>query len=110
MFNAGNNSPFGGGFGGGGFGGRRAAFSSRYQYQPVAPGYANTETASSLISKVMGLLAFSFLFAFLGAITGVLIHLPYSATFITFIGGFIVLIALNFAINKPGLNIFLLYL
>lgn len=110
MFNAGNNSPFGGGFGRGGFGGRRGAFASSYQYQTVAPGYANAETASSLISKVMGLLAFSFLFAFLGTITGIAIHLPYNATFITFIGGFIVLIALNFAINKPGINIFLLYL
>lgn len=109
MFNAGNNSPFGGGVGGG-FGGRRGAFASRYQYQTVAPGYANTETASSLISKVMGLLAFSFLFAFLGTIAGIAIQLPYNATFITFIGGFIVLIALNFAINKPGINIFLLYL
>ena len=110
MFNAGNNSPFGGGFGGGGFGGRRGAFASRYQYQPVAPGYANMETASSLISKVMGLLAFSFLFAFIGAIAGLAIKLPYNSTFIVFIGGFIVLIALNFVINKPGINIFLLYL
>jgi FtsH-binding integral membrane protein len=98
------------GFGGGGFGGRRGAFSSRYQYQPAAQGYTNAETASSLISKVMGLLAFSFLFAFIGAIVGVAIALPYSATFIVFIGGFIVLIALNFVINKPGINIFLLYL
>jgi len=105
MFNAGNNSPFGGGFGG-----RRGAFASRYQYEPVAPTYANVETASSLISKVMGLLAFSFLFAFIGAITGVAIHIPYNASFIVFIGGFIVLIALNFVINKPGINIFLLYL
>lgn len=105
MFNAGNNGPFGGGFGG-----RRGAFASRYQYQPAAQGYANTETASSLISKVMGLLAFSFLFAFIGAITGVAIQVPYNASFIIFIGGFIVLIALNFVINKPGINIFLLYL
>jgi FtsH-binding integral membrane protein len=110
MYNAGNNSPFGGGFGGGGFGGRRGAFSSRYQYEQAAPGYANTETASGLITKVMGLLAFSFVFAFLGAIAGVAIALPYSSTFIVFIGGFIVLIALNFLINKPGINIFLLYL
>ncbi len=103
MFNPRMNGPFGGGFGG-----RRGAFASRYQYEPVAPTYANAETASSLISKVMGLLAFSFLFAFIGAITGVAIHIPYN--FIVFIGGFIVLIALNFVINKPGINIFLLYL
>ena len=105
MFNPRMNGGFGGGFGG-----RRGAFSSRYQYQPATQGYTNAETASSLISKVMGLLSFSFLFAFIGAITGVAIHLPYTATFIVFIGGFIVLIALNFAINKPGINIFLLYL
>ncbi len=105
MFNPRMNGPFGGGFGG-----RRGAFASRYQYEPVAPTYANVETASSLISKVMGLLAFSFLFAFIGAITGVAIHIPYNASFIVFIGGFIVLIALNFVINKPGINIFLLYL
>jgi FtsH-binding integral membrane protein len=110
MFNAGNNSPLGGGFGGGGFGGRRGAFSSRYQYQTVAPEYANTETASSLISKVMGLLAFSFLFAFIGAIAGLAINLSFNSYWIVAIGGFIVLIALNFAINKPGINIFLLYL
>ena len=105
MFNPRMNNGFGGGFGG-----RRGAFSSRYQYQPAAQGYTNAETASSLISKVMGLLAFSFLFAFIGAIVGVAIALPYNATFIVFIGGFIVLIALNFVINKPGINIFLLYL
>jgi len=103
------NTRMNGGFGGG-FGGRRSAFSSRYQYQPAAQEYTNAETASSLISKVMGLLAFSFLFAFIGAITGVAIRLPYNATFLVFIGGFVVLIALNFAINKPGINIFLLYL
>ncbi len=101
MFN-----PRMGGFGGGG----RGAFSSRYQYQPAAQGYVNAETASSLISKVMGLLAFSFLFAFIGAVAEIAIALPYNASFIVFIGGFIVLIALNFVINKPGINIFLLYL
>ncbi|HEU0003132.1 MAG TPA: Bax inhibitor-1/YccA family protein [Ktedonobacteraceae bacterium] len=111
MFNAGNNSPFGGGgYNRGGFGGRRGAFSSRYQYEPVAPEYTNTETASSLITKVMGLLAFSFLFAFIGTFVGIAIHLTYSTYWIVAIGGLVVLIALNFAINKPGLNIFLLYL
>lgn len=105
MFNPRMNGGFGGGFGG-----RRGAFSSRYQYQQGAQTYTNAETASSLISKVMGLLAFSFLFAFIGAIAGVAIALPYNATFIVFIGGFVVLIALNFLINKPGINIFLLYL
>lgn len=110
MFNAGNNSPFGRGFGGGGFGGRRGGFASRYQYQTVAPGYVNTETASSLISKVMGLLAFSFLFAFLGTFVGLAIHLTYNGYWVVAIGGFVVLFILNFAINTSGLNLFLLYL
>ena len=109
MFNAGNNGPFGG-YNRGGFGGRRGAFSSRYQYEQVAPGYVNTETASSLITKVMGLLAFSFLFAFIGTFVGIAIHLTYNTYWIVAIAGLVVLIALNFAINKSGLNIFLLYL
>ncbi len=106
MFNPRGNSPFGGGFGGG----RRGAFSSRYQYQTAPQGYENTQTASSLISKVMGLLAFSFLFAFIGTFAGLAIGLAYNTSWIVVIGGFIVLIALNFAINTPGLNLFLLYL
>ena len=110
MFNAGNNSPFGGGFGRGGFGGRRGGLASRYQYQTMAPEYVNTETASSLISKVMGLLAFSFLFAFLGTFVGIAMGLTYNSYWIVAIGGFVVLFILNFAINKSGLNLFLLYL
>lgn len=110
MYNPRNNSPFGGGFGGGGFGGRRSAFSSRYQYQQVAPGYANTEAASSLISKVMGLLAFSFLFAFLGALAGLAIGLTFQSYLFVAIAGLVVLLILNFAINRSGLNLFLLYL
>src|SRR5579885_3555762 len=60
MFNPRSNSPFGRG---GPFGG------SRYQYQTASPyGYAVGTPAqtSSLISKAMGLLAFSFLCALLG--------------------------------------------
>ena len=105
MFNPRNNSPFGGGRGG--FG--RGAFASRYQYQPVPYGAENAQ-AGSLVSKVMGLLAFSFLFAFIGGIVGLAIHLTYNTYWIVAIGGFIVLFALMFAINKPGLNLFLLYL
>jgi modulator of FtsH protease len=110
MFNPGNNNPYGGGFGGGGFGGRRGAFASRYQYQPVAPG-ANAETASSLISKVMGMLAFAFVFAFLGAFVGVVIGLTFNAYIFVVIAGFVVLLILNFTMNRsPGLSLFLLYL
>ncbi len=105
MFNPRNNSPFGGGRGG--FG--RGAFASRYQYQPMPYGAENAQ-AGSLVSKVMGLLAFSFLFAFIGGLVGIAIHLTYSTSWIVAIGGFIVLFALMFAINTPGLNLFLLYL
>ena len=106
MFNPRNNSPFGGGRGG--FG--RGAFASRYQYQPMPHGAENAQ-AGSLVSKVMGLLAFSFLFAFIGGIVGIyVLQLTYSTYWIVAIGGFIVLFALMFAINKPGLNLFLLYL
>jgi len=105
MFNPRNNSPFGGGRGA--FASRYHA--SRYQYQPMPYGAENAQ-AGSLVSKVMGLLAFSFLFAFIGGIVGLAIHLTYNTYWIVAIGGFIVLFALMFAINKPGLNLFLLYL
>jgi len=95
-------------FGNGSFGGGRRGFSSRYQYD-TPQGYVN-ENAGSLISKVMGLLAFSFLFAFVGGIIGLAISLTYNTYFIVAIGGLVVLIILNFAINTPGLNLFLLYL
>jgi FtsH-binding integral membrane protein len=103
MFNPRNNSPFGRG---GAFG------SSRYQYQTVSPyGYAGTQTqASGLISKVMGLLAFSFLFALLGTFAGLAIRLSFTGYWVVAIAGIVVLFILNFAINKPGLNLFLLYL
>jgi modulator of FtsH protease len=103
MFNPRNNSPFGRG---GAFGG------SRYQYQTASPyGYAGDQAqTSSLISKVMGLLAFSFLCALLGAVAGLFIHLGFGSYLFVAIAGLVVLIILNFAINKPGLNLFLLYL
>jgi len=103
MFNPRNNSPFGRG---GAFGG------SRYQYQTASPyGYVGTQAeTSSLISKVMGLLAFSFLCALLGAVAGLVIHLNFGSYLFVAIAGIVVLIILNFAINKPGLNLFLLYL
>jgi FtsH-binding integral membrane protein len=107
MFNPRNNSPFGGGPGG--FGRGRGAFASRYQYETMPYGAENAQ-AGSLVSKVMGLLAFSFLFAFIGGLAGLAIHLSYSTYWIVAIGGFIVLFALMFAINTPGLNLFLLYL
>src|SRR5215470_5935812 len=99
-----NNSPFGGGNRGGLFG------ASRYQYQAMPQGYENAQ-AGSLISKVMGLLAFSFLFAFIGALVGLAIGgLTTGGYLVVVIGGFVTLIILSFAINTPGLNLFLLYL
>lgn len=103
MFNPRNNSPFGRG---GAFGG------SRFQYQTASPyGYTGTQTqTSSLISKVMGLLAFGFLFAFIGTFVGLAIGLGFTGYWVVAIAGIVVLFILNFAINKPGLNLFLLYL
>lgn len=106
MFNPYNNSPYGNRP----FGGGRRGFTSNYQYQALPQGYVN-EQAGGLISKVMGLLAFSFLFAFLGGFLGLtVIHLTFGSYLFVAIAGLIVLFILNFAINKPGLNLFLLYL
>src|SRR5947208_1398322 len=61
MFNQRNNGPFGrnsGMFG-----------SSRFQYQTLPYGYEGVQT-SGLMSKVMGLLAFSFIFAAIGTFVG----------------------------------------
>lgn len=66
MYNPNNRS-----FGGSPFGGRRGGMfgSSRYQYQTLP--YAQSEVQSSaLIGKVMSLLAFSFIFASIGAFLG----------------------------------------
>ena len=96
-----NNGPFGGN-----------TFGSRYQYQTLAPAYEGTQS-SGLISKVMGLLAFSFLFATLGTFVGFVVFAGTASTgtyFAVAIAGFVVLIALNFLIQKPGINLFLLYL
>lgn len=83
--------------------------SSRYQYQTLPYAYENTRSGS-LISKVMGLLAFSFLFAFIGTIVGFFTVQSIGIYWIVAIGGLVVLFILNFAIQKPGLNLFLLYL
>jgi FtsH-binding integral membrane protein len=105
-----NNGPFGGNSFGG-RGGRRNTFGSRYQYQTASSGYDSTQ-ASGLISKVMGLLAFSFVFATIGTFVGytVLPAASIGAFLMVAIAGFVVLIALNIMIQKPGINLFLLYL
>jgi len=96
-------------YGGSPFGRRNAFGSSRFQYQTLPHGQESTQ-ASGLISKVMGLLAFSFLFAFVGTIFGSIIGLGMGGYWVVAIGGLVVLIALNFLIQKPGINLFLLYL
>ncbi len=99
MYNLGNNGPLG----------RRNQFGSRYQYQEIPYGYQGVQS-SSLIGKVMGLLSFSFIFATVGAFVGLFMGLAPGASLVVAIGGLVVLIALNFLIQRPGINLFLLYL
>jgi FtsH-binding integral membrane protein len=95
---------------GGPFGRRRGPFGgTQYQYQTV-PAYQTGVQASGLISKVMGLLAFSFLFAFVGTVVGFFTVTSVGTYWLVAIAGLVVLIILNFAIQKQGLNLFLLYL
>ena len=102
MFNPRSNGPFG----------RNAGMfgSSRYQYQQYGAMPYEGVQASSLISKVMGLLAFSFLFAAIGTFVGTLVITSIGTFWIVALAGLAVLFILNFAIQKPGLNLFLLYL
>jgi FtsH-binding integral membrane protein len=93
MYNMRNNRSFGG---------------PGYQYQTLQ--YGEGVQASGLISKVMGLLAVSFLSAAIGTVIGMLLNLTFGTYFMIVIAGFIVLIALRFMIQKPGINLFLLYL
>jgi FtsH-binding integral membrane protein len=58
----------------------------------------------------MGLLAFSFLFAFIGTIVGFAVVTSIGTYWIIAIAGLVVLFILNFAINARGWNLFLLYL
>ena len=102
MFNPRSNGPFGrnnGMFG-----------SSRYQYQQYGATPYEGVQAGSLISKVMGLLAFSFLFAFIGTYVGTLVVTTIATFWIVALGGLAVLFILNFNINTRGLNLFLLFL
>jgi FtsH-binding integral membrane protein len=95
-FSAGNRGMFG---------------ASGYRYQTLPYGVEGVQEGS-LISKVMGLLSCAFLFAFIGTLIGMFVFpITYGGPYwIVAIGGLVVLIALNFAINKPGLNLFLLFL
>lgn len=89
--------------------GSAAAFGGgRYQYQMLP--FGSEIQASGLISKVMGLLAFSFIFAAIGAYIGSFIVQGFGAYLLIAIAGFVVLIILQFMIQRPGWNLFLLYL
>lgn len=98
QYNQRNNGPFG----------QQQNFGSRYQYQTLP--YGQAAEAGSLISKVMGLLAFSFIFASIGAFVGTRFVTNLGTYFVVIILGFVALIALNFLIQRPGINLFLLYL
>ena len=84
---------------------------SGYRYETLPYGQEGVQEGS-LISKVMGLLATSFLFAFIGTLIGMfVIPLTYGGGYwVVAIGGLVVLILLNFNINTRGLNLFLLFL
>ncbi len=88
--------------------GRRNSFGSRYQFQTVSQ--YNVVQASGLVSKVMGLLSFSFLFATIGAFVGSALLPSGGGALILLIAGIVVLFALQAMIHKPGINLFLLYL
>jgi FtsH-binding integral membrane protein len=95
----GNNNPYR----------RNNGFGSNYQYQTLPYGYGENAQSSGLIGKVMGLLAFSFIFAAIGAFVGARVLGPGSYLAVV-IAGFVVLLALNFLIQKQGINLILLYL
>ena len=97
MFNPRNNGPFGS---------NRGFGSSPYQYQSTP--YSEVQT-SSLIGKVMGLLAFSFLFACAGTFIGFFVVHTLAVYWIIALAGLAVLFILNFTIQVQGLNLFLLY-
>jgi FtsH-binding integral membrane protein len=82
--------------------------SSRYQYQTL-PGSAVAQ-GSGLMSKVLGLLSVSFIFASVGAFLGIILKLGGGGYWVVVIAGFVVLIALQFLIQRPGINLFLLFL
>ncbi|HLI05232.1 MAG TPA: Bax inhibitor-1 family protein [Ktedonobacteraceae bacterium] len=101
MYNMPNNNPYGNPYGG------RRGFA---QYQTM-PGYeASPVQAASLISKVMVLLSFSFLFAAIGTFIGMALGISFGTYIIIAIAGLVVLFILQFAIRVQGLNLFLLYL
>lgn len=111
MFN--NNNPYGGNQWNSPYGGNqrsgRGNFGSAYQYQTMPYG-SDAIQASSLMSKVLGMLSVSFIFASIGAFMGIFLHVGGGSYLAIVIAGFVVLIALQFLIQRPGINLFLLFL
>lgn len=100
MFNPRNNGPFGG----------RRSSAPAYNYQTLPYGAVGTQ-AGGLVSKVMALLASSFLVATVAAFIGVtVLPLSMGGYWVVAIGGFVVLLLLWGMINVQGVNLFLLYL
>lgn len=97
-----NNGPFGGGR-------QNNRGTSNYQYQYLYGGEASSQSGA-LVSKVMALMACSFLVATVGAFLGVGMGLSMMGYFLVVIAGFVVLLALHALINKRGVNLFLLFL
>jgi modulator of FtsH protease len=99
------NNPYGRGNAG-----RANAFGTRYQFQTLPYGAQGVQ-AGGLIGKVMALLSFSFIFAFLGGLVGTGLAPSLGGMYLVIvIAGFITLFALMALIQKPGINLFLLYL
>jgi modulator of FtsH protease len=99
MFNPRNNGPFGG----------RQSNTSAYQYQSLPYGMAGVQSGG-LVSKVMALMACSFLVATVGAFVGVSVGLSMGGYLVVAIGGLVVLLILRAMINSRGINLFLLFL
>jgi modulator of FtsH protease len=99
MFNPRNNGPFGG----------SRNNTSAYQYQTLPYGAVGVQ-AGGLVSKVMALMACSFLVATVGAFIGVNLSLSMGGYLVVVIAGFVVLLLLRAMINTQGLNLFLLFL
>lgn len=95
-----NRGPFGG----------SQRNTSAYQYEPLPYNMVGTQQAGGLISKVMALMACSFLLATVGAFVGVIIQLPFMASILVMIAGLVVLMILHACINKQGTNLILLFL
>jgi len=113
MYDPRNQPPPGGNPYGNPYGGQSPQYQQQqqYQYPPGMTPYGGASIqASSLISKVMGLLAASFVIATVGAALGPYIITSFVMAIIVFIAAFGTLILLNVMIHRQGWNLFLLYL